>query len=567
MKAVSLDDLYRMTAYIYSEQNSIRPVAATFSHFVEVCGMLTIHDRRKKKEGLDFVDALCKALGWYFPLLAKLRIHSVEELIFRKFPYVCPYCRKAPHQDSICKTVRGTDSTVNHSHLREHYQTNKSRMPQTLDEWQHMFEVIYPRSPEDRSRSTLGLFEELGELAEAVRVFDRYPKYLAGEAADTFSYLMGLANEHNLRLAQDNSPSISLQEEFLKRFPGLCMGCGNRVCICPSIPRSTVGRMSKELDIDIGEQLFEQSDEIIITSGRDAAASVLQSVGGYRKLVEGFPTDRGDANTALMVLCTQLATAVEKSNPTVGNRFLSAAIELRSGIAEAGSGQGKDFLATHQELITDLREAWRALQATPELLKIKDNQDPLVTYLGESLAKVRILFVYASPRDEDALRVSSELRAVKEAIKLANRGSDVEIEDLPAATIDDLRRMLLSKTFEILHFAGHANEDAIVFESTEGGSVSVTLSGLADLIKQYPTIRCVVLNACNSLASLDRSLAAFTVGMEASVDDESAIEFSRGFYDAICSGKNIEFAVAEGKRAAVLKGIEPPPTKVLKQSL
>ncbi len=35
MKLVRLDDLYRMTAYIYSEQNAIRPVTATLSHFVE----------------------------------------------------------------------------------------------------------------------------------------------------------------------------------------------------------------------------------------------------------------------------------------------------------------------------------------------------------------------------------------------------------------------------------------------------------------------------------------------------------------------------------------------------
>jgi hypothetical protein len=101
MKTVSLDEAYRMTAFIYSEQNAIRPVAATFSHSVEVCGMLTIHDRRKKKEGLDVVDALCKALGWYFPLLAKLRIRSVEELIFRKYPYVCPYCRSLRRQRYI----------------------------------------------------------------------------------------------------------------------------------------------------------------------------------------------------------------------------------------------------------------------------------------------------------------------------------------------------------------------------------------------------------------------------------------------------------------------------------
>ena len=42
--------------------------------------MLTIHDRRKKREGLDATDVICKALGWYFPLLAKLGVKSVEEL-------------------------------------------------------------------------------------------------------------------------------------------------------------------------------------------------------------------------------------------------------------------------------------------------------------------------------------------------------------------------------------------------------------------------------------------------------------------------------------------------------
>ena len=91
-----LDDLYRMTAYIYSDRNSTRPAEATFAHFVEVCGMLTVHERGKRKEGYDLTDALCKALGWYFPLLAKMRIESAEELIFRKYPRVCPYCRRAP---------------------------------------------------------------------------------------------------------------------------------------------------------------------------------------------------------------------------------------------------------------------------------------------------------------------------------------------------------------------------------------------------------------------------------------------------------------------------------------
>src|SRR5262245_1013600 len=118
MSELGLDGLYKMVAHIYREQNAIRSPVATFSHFVEVCGMLTIHDRKKKREGTSVVDALCKALGWYFPLMAKFRIRSVEELIFRKFPYACPYCRLAPHQDIPCKQVKGTKSTVDHSALR-----------------------------------------------------------------------------------------------------------------------------------------------------------------------------------------------------------------------------------------------------------------------------------------------------------------------------------------------------------------------------------------------------------------------------------------------------------------
>jgi hypothetical protein len=40
--------------------------------------MLTIADRKKKREAVDFADALCKALGWYFPLLAKMQVKSAE---------------------------------------------------------------------------------------------------------------------------------------------------------------------------------------------------------------------------------------------------------------------------------------------------------------------------------------------------------------------------------------------------------------------------------------------------------------------------------------------------------
>ncbi|MGH7782360.1 MAG: hypothetical protein ACREO5_00725 [Candidatus Binatia bacterium] len=293
-----LDDLYKMVAYMYSHQNAQRSPTATFAHFVEVCGMLTVHDQPKRRDEYSVVDALCKALGWYFPLLAKLRVRSVEELVFRKFPYVCPYCRLAPHDDTPCKRARGTMRTVDHPALRRHYEINREIRPITLREWQAMFQKIYPRDLDDRGRSVIGLFEELGELAEAVRVFEQHPKYFAGEAADVFSYLMGIANELSVRMAQQDQP-FSLNDEFIKRYPGLCPQCGSQICICPPVPEATVGRLAKELNIENLSELFNPEPMSFETEGKDAGIAVLERVGGYQGVTERFPFDRGDANRAL----------------------------------------------------------------------------------------------------------------------------------------------------------------------------------------------------------------------------------------------------------------------------
>lgn len=75
-----------------------------------------------------------------------------------------------------------------------------------------MFNEIYPRGISDGPRSVIALMEELGELGEAVRVADVHPQYFLGEAADTFSYLMGIATEHQLREERDER-TFSLERE------------------------------------------------------------------------------------------------------------------------------------------------------------------------------------------------------------------------------------------------------------------------------------------------------------------------------------------------------------------
>ncbi len=544
-----LDDLYRMTAHIYGDRNSARTKEATFAHFVEVCGMLTVHDRRKKREHFDITDALCKALGWYFPLLAKLRIRSVESLLFRKFPGVCPYCREVPHNEAKCKLVKGTESTVSHAEVTEIFERDWESRPRGLDEWQLMFNRIYPRNLNESGRSTIGLLEELGELAEAVRVFNAHPHYFLGEAADAFSYIMGIANEHQMREAQDDR-EFSFEREFLSRYPGLCTQCGSRVCICPSIPAATVGRMAKELDIRNEEALFVTDAQEFERQGKAAAQAALESVGGYLGLAEKLPFDRGDANHGLVQLCLKMAAAVEQSTPSLAQTLRAEALKI--GDAANIPGTHREGLPV-DELLNTLRDVWKELD-DQHRAEIKD-AGGLAGELVEILDTVRVLFVFCNPETgADQLKLHAEQRAIKESLRRGPHSNKFKLDDLPAATTNDLRRSLLSEKFDIIHFSGHASEDYLIFEDENNSAVEVPISAVANLVREYPSVKCVILNACESVKALKVPISPVTIGMDETIPDQTAIEFSRGFYDALAAGKTMKRAFDEGIFAVQLSG-------------
>lgn len=558
-----LDDLYRMVSHIYSEQNAQRTATATFAHFVEVCGMLTLHDRDKPREGLSVDDALCKTLGWYFPLLAKFRVSSVEELIFRKFPYACPYCRRAPHKDDDCKRVEGTNArTVDHAAMREQYDNNSAKRPHGLDQWQDMFQAIYPRNLKDRDFSVSGLFEELGELAEAIRVFERFPKYFAGEAADVFSYIMGIANEHRLR-EKAKQRAFSFEAEFIRRYPGLCVQCGNRMCVCPAVPEATVGRMSKELDLGPTDALFRLDPEAFRRQGAEVSAAVLEQLGGFGGLAERFPFDRGETNKALTLFMLRLADAVAGTNDEAAHQLRGAAVRIANSATFPGS---RAHTVEAKKIVDAVRPILQHLGNGLEALLAED-PERLAGEIGKMLSRnVRVLFVAANPKGTAALRLQDEERAIREAIKLSPNQAAIHLEVLPAATVDDLRRALLKDEFDVVHLSGHGESNGPIFQNAESGEQPVPMSGLQALFDQYPKTGCVILNACWTLSAFNTSIAPVTVGMDAPVGDKAAIEFARGFYDAMGAGVGIEKAIEQGQVAVKLKGLEASlPLKVLRK--
>jgi hypothetical protein len=168
--------------------------------------------------------------------------------------------------------------------------------------------------------------------------------------------------------------------------------------------------------------------------------------------------------------------------------------------------------------------------------------------------EIRVLLVCANPRGTDPLRTAQEDRILRESVQLARHRSRIHVETLQAATIDDLRRALLRARYQIVHFSGHGTTEGLVFEDEAGSRMVPSSAALAELLerRQVPT---VVLNACYSLSvgRLTSIGTDHTVATTGPISDPAAVEFTRGFYDAIGEGLPIPEAVEEGLSAARLK--------------
>jgi hypothetical protein len=173
-----------------------------------------------------------------------------------------------------------------------------------------------------------------------------------------------------------------------------------------------------------------------------------------------------------------------------------------------------------------------------------------------------ILAVFASPKGSNPLRLGTEDRVIKECVKLSEFRDNIRVEVLHAATPHDVRRALLTGTYHIIHFSGHATGQEFLLENALGEPQLVPQDALAELLSAHsPPIECAILNACYTDIQGALGGVPYTIGMRGAISDTAATEFTRGFYDAIGAGRDIEFAFQEGCRAvklmAVSSGFEP----------
>lgn len=244
-----LDGWYKNTNTIYWNRNFYRDSMAIFTHLVEVIGGLSLLASQKKKTGLNPENFVTKALAWWMALCGKVGVKSVADMLWAKFPYVCTYCLQSPHDPDECTEKKIAALGPDWEALRRIGDDKIDKRPIRLGDWQRMFSAIYPAQQTEEYGSTLArLTEELGELAEALRVFPAAPGYFLSESADVFAWLMHF---QNLIDQKKGTPKVErgkgLETAFCMAYPDRCLDCGGNTCMCPPILEATVGRIAHEV--------------------------------------------------------------------------------------------------------------------------------------------------------------------------------------------------------------------------------------------------------------------------------------------------------------------------------
>lgn len=178
---------------------------------------------------------------------------------------------------------------------------------------------------------------------------------------------------------------------------------------------------------------------------------------------------------------------------------------------------------------------------------------------AEMSDKTRILVVFANPKGSDPLRLGEEDRIIRECIRKARNRDNLHCEILHAARAKDVQLALVEDNYHVVHFSGHATPSGnLAFEDEAGKPKLISQQALANLLANFDSIECVILNACytvkqGQLLSLG---VPFTIAMDGPISDDAAKHFTRGFYDTIGAGRDYRLAYKMGCSAIAIEAPE-----------
>jgi hypothetical protein len=183
-------------------------------------------------------------------------------------------------------------------------------------------------------------------------------------------------------------------------------------------------------------------------------------------------------------------------------------------------------------------------------------------------APLRILCMTARPRDQEALATADEERRLRDTLSGLEQSGRVELGWVDGQTWRDLRHAMRRGPWHVFHFIGHGGFDAVAQQGTlaladEGGGSTYHLGAddLAMLLRGHPSLRLVLLNACDTgrASALDpfssvagalirRGIPA-VLAMQFEITDRAALEFGRTFYESLADQCPVDVSVTQARQA------------------
>lgn len=206
-----------------------------------------------------------------------------------------------------------------------------------------------------------------------------------------------------------------------------------------------------------------------------------------------------------------------------------------------------------------------ALSKETALVRYLDQPRPVEAL--EIEAPLKVLVMLASPQDFEALDVEAEWQKLHTAFATLEAAGLVKVDRLPRASLAALAQQLSRDHYHIFHFIGHgvfderSAESSLVLEDEEGNSLQIAGEDIGIHLHNHSSLRLVLLNACEGARAaahdiysglaqgLIRSQIPAVIGMQFEISDKAAIAFSSRFYEAIASGKPVDEALDESRRA------------------
>jgi pyrimidine deaminase RibD-like protein/NTP pyrophosphatase (non-canonical NTP hydrolase) len=366
----ALDNWYHAITAIYSDRNLVRSPTWMLSHLMEIVGGLSwlASDKPGKRLGVDFESYIAKSLAWWFSLCGAMGIRSVEEMLWLKFPYVCPYCEQPRCSGPKCQKIKAERKNPRWDQLASIGATNRANMPQTMEGWRKMFSSIYPIATTESMEVVFARFsEEIGELAESVRVFKILRTSFLSEASDVFAWLMKLVSLYEMK----KNHTISLSSILYQRYPNRCRDCKSLVCSCPPILPKTMSRIAHDgpsQEIVLDRALFVAPQD---TADRFSPGSRELAING-----KSFPVNASTIQ-AVYEFAQGLRTATRLSGNLSGYLFqhvetwCTAALDLATR-QRVNQDQFRDLTLLLQSSNRNDRQALRDLIGTVSETKIKN---------------------------------------------------------------------------------------------------------------------------------------------------------------------------------------------------